>query len=176
MNFNTTINRVFFYWGASFVLAYSLYYVLWLIMPNHHVFGALYRMFLYHWQYPMQYIAIPCFFYGIIATLLAYKFQKSKTIGRIVLTTFIIVLTILISSPFGGMLWHYHDMKAGFFPENWFSKIITKGFKEGLEVGWFVILLSIPYNIGGSIICYFLTKKGAELFKNDLTIEVDRQS
>ena len=168
MNTRTTMNRLLFYWVSSFTLAYSLYYVLWLIMPGHYVFGALYRMFVYHSSHPVQYIAIPCFFYGIIATLFADKFQNRKTRGRIFLIVLIIILIILISSPFGGMLWHYHDMKAGYFPENWISKMINRGSIEGLQLGWFIIVLSIPYNIFGSIICYFLTKKGIELFKNNM--------
>jgi len=167
MDIKLTINRLLFYWISSFILAILLYYILWFVMPKHFVFGALYRMFVYHWAHPIQFIAIPCFFYGIIAALLANKFQNKKTSGRIILTLLIIVLTILISSPFGGMLWHYHDMKAGYFPVNWISIMISRGFKWGLEVGWLVIGLSIPYNIIGSIICYFLTKKGIELFEND---------
>jgi len=75
-----------------------------------------------------------------------------------------IVLTILMSSPFGGMLWVFHDMKAGYFPENWMSKMINEGFIMGLEAGWAVILLSVPYNIFGSVLCFFLTKKGAEIY------------
>lgn len=162
----TTVNRILFFWISSFILATSLYYLLYLIMPSHNVFGALMRMYLYHWEFPIQYIAIPCLFYGIIAAFLANKFENWKTLGRILLTILIIVLTILISSPFGGMLWHFHDMKAGHFPANWFSIIISKGFIWGLQIGWLVILLSIPYNIFGSIICFYLTKKGIELFKN----------
>jgi len=162
-----TINRLLFYWVSSFILAYSLYYVLWLVMPGHYVFGALYRMFIYHSAFPMQYIAIPCFFYGIVATIFANKFRDRKTRGRILLTGLIITLTILISSPFGGMLWHFHDMKSGYFPENWIAKMINRGSIEGLQIGWFIILLSRPYNIFGSIICYFLTKKGVELLKNE---------
>jgi len=158
-------NRLFFYWGSSFIIAYSSYYVLWLIMPNHYVFGALYRMFLYHWAFPMQYILIPCFFYGIIANLLANTFKKSKIQGRLLLTVLIIVLTIFVSSPFGGMLWHFHDMLAGRFPQNWFAKMIKLGFTWGFETGWLIIALSIPYNIFGSIVCFFLTKKGVELFE-----------
>ena len=70
-------------------------------------------------------------------------------------------------SPFGGMLWHYHDMKFGFFPDNWISKMVNHGFSMGLELGWLIILFSIPYNIFGSIVCYFLTKKGIELFNGE---------
>ncbi len=141
-----------------------MYYALWMVLPGHNVFGSLYRMFLYHWNFPMQYIAIPCFFYGIIAVLFADKFQRNKTIGRIIITMAIVVLTMIISSPVGGVLWHYHDMKAGFFPDHWISKLIHKGLPHGLFVGWLVIKLSLPYNILGSILCFFLTKKGIELF------------
>ncbi len=57
-------------------------------------------------------------------------------------------------------------MKAGYFPANWVSKMISRGATEGLEIGWFIIYLSIPYNIFGSIICYFLTQKGIGLFEH----------
>ena len=148
------------------MLASSVYYILWLCMPRHYVFGALYRMFLYHWQHPLAFIAIPCFFYGIIATGFAGTFSIRKIKGQVVLTIVIIALTVLVSSPFGGMLWYYYDMKAGFFPVNWVSRMIERGFEWGLDAGWLVVGLSIPYNIIGSVICFFLTKKGSELFRN----------
>lgn len=121
-------------------------------------------MFLYHSAFPLQYIVIPCFFYGILATLFTKSFKNKKIVGQILLTILIIILTILISSPFGGMLWHFHDMKAGYFPEKWISKMITRGFTWGLETGWYIILLSIPYNIFGSILCFLLTKKGVTIY------------
>ncbi|MGD1839907.1 MAG: hypothetical protein ACFB0B_03290 [Thermonemataceae bacterium] len=144
-----------------------MYYLLRLVLPGHQVFGALYRMFLYHWEFPLQYIAIPCFFYGIIATLLANLFQNRKTLGRILITGLIIALTISVSAPFGGMLWHFHDMQAGYFPPNWISIMVSKGFIWGLELGWLIIGFSIPYNIMGTIACFFLTKKSVELFKKE---------
>ena len=165
MNIGTQTKRLFFYWITSFILATVLYYMLWVIMPNHYVLAALFGMFTYHWEHPIMFIAIPCFFYGIIASLLAGKFSKQNVRRQILMTVLIIILTILLSSPFGGMLWHYYDMKAGYFPPNWFLKMIQLGFAWGLEDGWVIIGLSIPYNIIGSIICYFLTKKGSELFK-----------
>lgn len=136
-------------------------------MPNQYVFGTLYRMFLYHCEYPVAFIAIPCFFYGIIATLFSKKFLNQSIAKQILLTILIIILTVLISSPFGGMLWHYYDMKAGYFPVNWISKMMRIGLEQGFEIGWLIIGLSIPYNILGSISCYFLTKKGSELFKTE---------
>ncbi len=157
-------NRLIFYWISSFIIAYIGYYILWLVMPNHYVFGVSYRMMLYHWEFPLQYIAIVCFFYGIIASIFSEKFKNQKTLGRILICLIIIILSILFSSPFGGMLWFLHDMNAGFFPQNWFSKILYTGSLWGLQMGWYIILLSIPYNVFGSIICYFLTKKGVEIY------------
>lgn len=157
--------RLLFYWIASFVLATSFYYLLLELRPTRYVFGVLYRMFLYHTENPISFIAIPCFFYGIIATALSDKFLRQHIVGQILLTILIIVLTIIVSSPFGGMLWHFYDMRAGFFPTNWFSKLVVGGFKWGLEIGWMIIWLSKPYNIFGSIICYFLTLLGSSIYR-----------
>lgn len=159
------IARLFFYWVTSFVCAMVVYYSLWAIMPNHHVFGVWTRMFVYHWEHPMAFAAIPCFFYGIFATVLNGAFSRANVSRRMLLTAGIILLTILISSPFGGMLWHYYDMKTGYFPSNWVEKMIRLGFEWGLSVGWLIVLLSIPYNILCSIGCYFLMKKGVELLR-----------
>jgi len=116
-------------------------------------------------KHPVAFITIPCFFYGIIATVLADTFSKQNLVKQIFLTIAIIVLTVFASSPFGGMLWHYYDMKAGYFPPNWVGKMAELGFEWGLKTGWLIVGLSIPYNIIGSITCYFLTKIGSKLFK-----------
>ncbi|WP_138432784.1 hypothetical protein [Winogradskyella algicola] len=163
---NIATKKLLFYWATSFILATIFYYILWMIMPRHNVFAALFRMFLYHWEYPISFIAIPCFFYGILATIFAKTFLSQTIAKQILLTLVIITLTIFLSSPFGGMLWHYYDMKAGYFPSNWILKMIKNGFVQGLEIGWLIILLSVPYNILGAITCYFLTKKGSELFSS----------
>lgn len=159
--------RLLFYWISSFTLASLFYYILALVMPGNRVFGSLFRMFPYHSTHPLQYIALPCFFYGIIASLFAGSFQKKNTLGRIYLTLFIILLTIFISSPFGGILWHWHDIQAGFFPKHWFSKLFGEGIKDGLGLGWLIMLLSIPYNLLGAIVCFFLTREGAKLFNTN---------
>ncbi|MBC8408700.1 MAG: hypothetical protein H8E12_08285 [Rhodobacteraceae bacterium] len=164
MLIKNSIQKLIFYWISSYYIASMSYYILFLIMPYNYVFGAAYRMSLYHLEFPLQYIAIPCFFYGIIATFFSNKFRNSKIKKQVVLTLLIIVLTILLSSPYGGMLWHFHDMQAGYFPTNWLEVLVVDGISWGLSIGWFIILTSIPYNIFGSIICFFLTKKGAKLF------------
>ncbi len=159
------LQRLAFFWLTSFAIAAACYYLLWVVMPNHYVFSGLFRMYAYHMQHPLQYILIPCFFYGIIATIVADSFIKKKTAGRLLLTFQIILITLLISSPFGGMLYFYHDMQAGYFPEHWISRMAMQGGMMGFQMGWLIVGLSIPYNILGAVVCYFLTKKGAELFQ-----------
>jgi len=151
--------KTLIYWLTSFTFASGGFYILSFFMPKSFVFGAFYRMILYHWENPMSYISLPCFFFGIIAPYLTKGFL-TKTFFKQLLTLFIIItLTIILSSPLGGMLWHYHDMKAGYFPNNWFVKIVSQGSLEGLQLGWLIILLSFPYNILGSIISFYLIKK-----------------
>jgi len=166
MKYQIQLKRLAFYWITSFMLATAVYFFLWIVTPDHYVFGTLYRMYLFHYDHPMQFIWIPCFFYGIIATWLANYFSKQRITGKILLTMLIILLTILLSSPFGGMLWYYYNFKAGYFPADWFSRMIINGTTEGLLLGWLIVGLSIPYNIIGSISCFFLTQKGATMFKN----------
>ena len=169
---NITLKRLLFYWTTSFILTTTLYYILRIVIPE--LFGLLYRMYAYHWTHPIPFIIIPCFFYGIIATIFTDRFSGQSRKKQTLLTITIIALTILVSSPFGGMLWHYYDMNAGYFPENWVWKMIKYGFYDGLPWGWLVIAFSIPYNIIGSIICYFLTKKGSEFFKTEHREKVPR--
>ena len=150
---------LFFYWLTAFTIAVLGYYLLGLVSKR--VFGSWYRMICYHYGHPIQYIAIPVFFYGIVATWFTQKFYHSNR--KPAFTFFIVLLTIVLSSPFGGMLWHFHDMQAGWFPKNWIDKLLG-GFTEGLGIGWLLILLSFPYNIIGVVIAYFLTDYGSKHF------------
>jgi hypothetical protein len=70
--------RLLFFWLVSFLGAIGLYYLFLLIVPGNHVFGVLNRMFVYHWEHPVQYILIACLFYGIVATTFADSFAKQN--------------------------------------------------------------------------------------------------
>jgi hypothetical protein len=158
-----TLRKLCFFWLVSFSLAFLVYWILWLFQG--HVYGAFYRMFCYHYEHPVQYMLIPCFFFGIFATIHLKRFAASKaTAARIAITAWIILLTVLVSSPIGGMLWELHDMLAGYFPPAALSKIITQGTAWGLKYGWAILLSSTPYNIIGCILCYFILKAGARRF------------
>ncbi len=163
---NTFWINASFYWVISLICSISAYYILWLIMPNHYVFGTLYRMFLYHWEHPIQYISIICFSFGIIATIFTLKTKAQHQWKH---TLVIALLTIIISSPIGGILWHLHDMQAGFFPNFWIEKL-QGGISEGLLLGWLIILLSFPYNIIGIIASHYIIKYRLRLLEKQLKV------
>lgn len=157
--------RLGFFWGASFASAVAGYYLLWAVLPGHYVFGALYRMFLYHQAHPLPYIALCCFFYGLLATGGADRFGRLGAWGRVGATGLLGALTVALSAPFGGMLWHFHDMQAGYFPPDWPRVLLSEGPLDGWAVGWLIVLLSGPYTLLGLVVCYFLTSTGTRLFR-----------
>ncbi|MDR1196456.1 MAG: hypothetical protein LBL00_08280 [Endomicrobium sp.] len=145
---------------SSFIFAVACYKIL--LFFGFKPFASLYKMYLYHWHHPLQFIAIPCFVFSALAAVFSDKFKKA-TIAKQTLIMFLIVfLTILISSPLGGMLWHLHDMIAGHFPKKWLWKIIRYGFREGIQLGWLIMLLSAPYNIIGLVTGFFIMKTISE--------------
>jgi hypothetical protein len=85
-------------------------------MPQDWVFGALYRMFLYHWAHPLQYIGLVSLFYSVVATVAILL--PGNPVGKWprLAIPLIIVLSIAIASPAGGALWVIHDMQAGMKP------------------------------------------------------------
>lgn len=154
------IKQFLFYFITSYSLAALVYFILWKIMPHHYVYGVWFRMFLYHYDHPMQYMFIPCFFFAVFALLFERYFKSNRLMKEILWTLFIDVITIIVSSPFGGMLWFYHDMQAGYFPKAWAERLIEHGFTMGLETGWLIILLSFPYNLIGIVFSFFLLHTG----------------
>ncbi len=152
----------FYFWTISFVIASALYLPLSFIMPHGYVFGALYGMFLYHWDHPYQYIALITFVYAVIASAWCVFYSWPTTCKRQILAWLIIsALTTLVASVPGGILWTLHDMQAGFFTkDSRFWNDLLNGALTGLQVGWLVIALSIPYNIIGLILGYFINARG----------------
>jgi hypothetical protein len=115
-------------------------------------------MFLYHIQHPYQYITVVAFSYGVIATLWAHSWGTQTGWKRGVCIIGVIGITIIMSSIPGGMLWAFHDMQAGFFPEGQqFWTHLMWGATTGLRLGWLIIAYSIPYNMIGIVLGYWLT-------------------
>jgi hypothetical protein len=116
-------------------------------------FTTLYRMYGYHNEHPFQYIAIVSVVFGIVGTCWIDRYSNNTGYLRWWTMTVAMLLTIVISSPFGGMLWHIHDMQHGFVPDNYLDKI-SSGIIQGLQVGWLIGLLSMPINLVGFITGY----------------------
>ncbi|MEO5712217.1 MAG: hypothetical protein ABIT37_01905 [Luteolibacter sp.] len=153
-----TLKLFAFLLGWSFLLGSAGYFLLWAVMPEGWVFGALYRMFLYHWAHPLQYIGLVSFHYAVVANVgISLPGNPVGRWPRLVIPL-IIILSIVLASPTGGVLWAIHDMQAGYFPEDRrFWEAIRWGAVEGMTTGWLVILLSVPYNILGFVVGYQLT-------------------
>lgn len=117
-----------------------------------HTFGGLYRMYMYHEQHPFQYIAVVSITFGVFSIAWLQVCRHMTGWGRWISILVTILLTILVASVPGGILWKIHDMQAGWFPEGEkFWKDILWGAKEGLRFGWLIVLMSTPYNILGLV-------------------------
>ncbi|MBM3845872.1 MAG: hypothetical protein FJ405_06260 [Verrucomicrobia bacterium] len=146
---------------GAFLLGSVGYLALHAVMPRGHVFGGLYRMFLYHESHPFQYIAVVALTYGVIATACALRWSCLAGWRRSAAIIGIIVATVLVASVPGGVLWKIHDMQAGYFTKGaQFWSDLLWGASTGLQAGWLVIALSLPYNIIGLILGYVVTHFG----------------
>ena len=123
-------------------------------------FGGLFRMFMYHEAHPFQYIGIVAIVFGIVGSGWVRYFGATEGLKRWLSILLCILLTIFVSSVPGGILWKIHDMQAGYFTEGArFWGDLWWGAKEGLLVGWLVMLISIPYNFIGILIGGLLLHK-----------------
>jgi hypothetical protein len=150
-----------FFTGTAFFLAALSYFLFQAVMPEGRVFGAAYRMSLYHEMHSYQYIALIAITYGLIVTPCALRWPTLKGLRQILCILTIMIATILVASVPGGILWKIHDMQAGYFPAGAkFWNDLLWGASEGLQIGWLIIGLSIPYNIVGLILGYIITATG----------------
>jgi hypothetical protein len=159
-----TLNLFSYFASSAFGLAAVVYLVLHAVMPRGFVFGTLSRMFMYHEAHPFQYIAIVALTYACVATAFVMRWPQLAGWRRCYAIVGIIAATILLASLPGGMLWKIHDMQAGYFPTGaGFWSDLFWGATAGLQVGWLVIALSLPYNIFGLAIGYAVTSYGFKI-------------
>lgn len=167
------IQSFLFYLVTCNILGNLFFVLLYIVMPLHYVFGMAYRMYLYHYTHFYQYIFIICFFFSLFAMLFNNLFARSKLSFKFLIILIIIILTITISSPFGHALYYFHDMLAGYFPNNWASILLDSALEGitpgGLSLSWFIILLSIPYNVIGIIASFYILNYGSKKFTKSLT-------
>lgn len=71
-----------------------------------------------------------------------------------------LLATLVIGSVLGGVLWKYHDMQAGYFPDgSRMSADFLWGAWTGLWIGPVIVLLSIPLNVLALISGYAVTHR-----------------
>lgn len=150
------------YFAVCFVGLAALYWAITLSKTSiweESAFAAWYRMFLYHYTHPMQYIGVVAACYALVATIWTVFMKRMRTgLKRFLEILSVILVSLVLACPLGGMLWHFHDMQAGFVPSFWQQKLLN-GFSEGLLLGPILILLSIPFNIISLIVGYFATDR-----------------
>jgi hypothetical protein len=152
-----------FYFTTTFVSAYAGYYALKLLIPGRDVFGSLYRMFLYHEEHPLPYIAIVALTYAGVATFSVTRWRHFTGWRRSLVILAIMAASVTIASIPGGMLWVVHDMIAGFVPsiERTIS-YLRWGALAGLQVGWIIVATSFPFSLVGAVLGYIVTNQGFE--------------
>jgi hypothetical protein len=155
-----TVNFLF-YTMTSWMLASLAYMLLVRIMPDGAVFGSWYRMHLYHYSYPFQYILVVAVAYGLVTTIWARFLGHLTGWKRALSIIAVMLLSLIVASVPGGILWAIHDIQAGFVPQPSILRenLIWAG-TTGLVLGWLIVLLSIPYNIICGLFAFLLTHFG----------------
>lgn len=138
--------------------AYGLLHVLG--MPQ--VFGALYRMFMYHEAHALQYIALFCAVHALTVTAALRCGPKAAHAHPWLLSVGCLLATSTMASVLGGVLWKIHDMQHGYFPPGarlW--QDLWWGAEAGLYLGWQVLALSQPFGLICLPFFLLVTVKGA---------------
>ena len=149
-----------FYFITYFVVCFcGLGILYWLVslLTGEPAFASVPRMFVYHEEHPMQYIGVVAVCYALVAALWTVCMKRQRRgVLRILEVLAVILVALVLACPLGGMLWHFHDMLAGFFPDFWLRKLVG-GFVDGLMVGPRLVFYSFPYNLMALIVGYFAT-------------------
>ena len=132
---------------ALFVLSSVMYLVLHYLLGIRWVFGVRMRMFLYHFQHPFQYIALFCACYTLLVAPVISRWPRLEGWARWAAMLGVLLLCLPLASVAGGVLWKIHDMQAGYFPEGArFWTDLQWGAFTGLQLGWWVLAMSVPFN------------------------------
>jgi hypothetical protein len=160
MNGRNAMKKCIFCSIVYFVVCFgglgSLYWLVSLLIG-----GPAFYWVLFGWnhqtEHPMPYIGVVAVCYALVAALWTVCMKRPRRgVLRILEVLAVILVALALACPLGGMLWHFHDMLAGFFPNFWLRKLLG-GFADGLMIGPRLIFYSFPYNLIGVIVGYFAT-------------------
>ena len=118
------------------------------------VFGATYRMILFHHDHPLEFIGLVSLVFGLLAPLFQGSILRHTGLRRHGVYGLLVGATLVIALPFGGLLWcHYWcvgDLEGTL--ESWahlFASRTTECLLYALRFGPSILLFSFPYNLLG---------------------------
>jgi len=128
--------------------------------------GYLFRMFMYPDQHPLQYVAVVAVPFAVLTALWTVTMNRRLHSKRWLQITGVILLSLVISSILGGLLWTFHDMQAGYFPAyDMMVDHFQQGAWWGLTLGPIIVALSIPMNVLAFVIAYTVASFTERTFK-----------
>lgn len=149
-----------FYTSICWYLASIVYVFLAIVLPWD-VFGALYGMYCYHDLYPFQFIFVAAVIYGPCAALWRRHCGHFSGLKRVISVLGTLLVSVIVSSMLGGLLYAIQDVRAGFVPPvHTLFNNLTRFMMDGLFVGWLILALSFPFSILGAVVGYIVTEVG----------------
>ena len=152
----------FVYFGVCFSAALAGYGVIGLITKSIFcevvVFGSSPpHMPTYHCDHPFQYIAVVAFSYACVASVWSFcRWHASSGWLRGVEVWIVMVASVALATPLGGMLFSWHDMQAGFVPTCWGTKLVQDATRSFFYTP-IILFFSTPIVIPGLWLGHVLT-------------------
>ncbi|MGN0855299.1 MAG: hypothetical protein ACI4R9_07255 [Kiritimatiellia bacterium] len=113
------------------------------------VFGAAPRMPAYHYDHPFQYIAVVAFAYAVVASLWSFCRRNASSGWRRTLEIWLVmIVSVVLATPLGGLLFSWHDMQAGFIPTYWGAKLLHDASRSFFYTP-IILFLSLPIALPG---------------------------
>lgn len=173
LNFNLQIMNTKLFWKL-FLYSFSItnivfFLLLWISYNNKVWFLPVFSAFIpwYHLSYWVWFILILSIVYSLIFTYAENYYKKIKSwIKQILFIIFLILITIQISIIFWWILWrvlYMIDWWILFDSYTRFRYHIFTWIKDSLYFSWFIIGLSIPFNIIMLLLWVIFSKK---IYKN----------
>ena len=115
------------------------------------------RVFPYPNSQPIPYIVAIAFAFATISSFWLERIAPKKFRHPLLQIAFVPFVALLLAGTLCGMIWVYHDMQAGYFPDSpVFQQHIWWGAKTGLGLSIFAAIASFPLNILSYIVAYLI--------------------
>lgn len=142
---------------SSSIVSFALYFGLKAIMGGAFSCGFFFRCWPYWEFYPIPYLLALAFTYAGVTSLWFSTFGRSVTRFPYLQLALLPIVSLLPAGFMCGMIWAYHDMAAGFFPQfSWMINYIWEFAWLGFQAAPFIALTSFPLNVLGFLFAYLI--------------------